>query len=175
LSISSVIAQDEDEATETLEELITAFQNCGPPQAYRVLSPNLWNIVRMQTNGLGCYQQIMAAGPIVETEVIARQDFPLGPLYIIRVYHPSVAADWFVGFNGQTSNVEYLTFQAANQNNEPTIAAGPDRAAGLSNSRQREARPSSPVRTSEPADPDEAALREACRKYPGMCPPRNAD
>lgn len=107
-----------------LHSLISAFQNCGPPQAYQVLSPQLFQLIAAQTNGQGCYPQIRAAGPVQNMQVIDQRQFPIGPLYVVRVFHPNFAVDWFIGFNQFTSRVEYLSFQAA-QGQPPTVATGP--------------------------------------------------
>ena len=107
--------------------LISAFQNCGPPQAYSLLAPQLFSMVYQQTGGSGCYSDIAGAGPIAGMQMLGAQDFPIGPLYLIRVAHQGGAvADWFIGFNRSTGQVEFLRFQAPQQSGPPpSISAGP--------------------------------------------------
>lgn len=106
--------------------LISAFQNCGPPQSYSLLAPNLFGAVYQETSGTGCYSGIQGAGPITGMQMLGAQDFPIGPLYLIRVTHSSGAvADWFVGFNRNTGQVEYLRFQAPQTGQTPSITTGP--------------------------------------------------
>src|SRR5690348_11489019 len=64
-----------------LGQLITAFQNCGPPAVYQMLSPQLFLTIAQQTGGQGCYQQIRAAGPIQNMQILDQRQFPIGPLY----------------------------------------------------------------------------------------------
>jgi hypothetical protein len=109
----------------TLATLISAFQQCGPPQAYQSLAPVLWQTVYMQTGGTGCYAQVASAGAAQDMQIVERKQFPIGPLYVVRVQHQAGIADWFIGFNQATGRVEYLTFQAAQQTSTPTTTAGP--------------------------------------------------
>lgn len=97
-----------------LGTIISAFQNCGPPGVYQMLSPQLLNVVVQQTGGSGCYPAIASAGPVQSMQIVGQQIYPLGPIFVIRVAHTSVIADWTIGFNQFTSKVEYLTFQSAN-------------------------------------------------------------
>lgn len=107
--------------------LISAFQTCGPPQAYSMLAPQLFNGVYQQTGGTGCYQDIAGAGPVTGMQMLGAQDFPIGPLYLIRVSHQSGAvADWFIGFNRMTGQVEFLRYQPPQQSGPPpSISTGP--------------------------------------------------
>lgn len=107
--------------------LISAFQMCGPPQAYSLLAPNLFQGVYQQTGGTGCYADIAGAGPVTGMQMLGAQDFPIGPLYLIRVSHASGAvADWFIGFNRNTGQVEFLRFQAPQTSGPPpSINTGP--------------------------------------------------
>lgn len=138
-----------------LSVLIAAFQNCGPSSAYQMLGPYLFQIIAQQTGGSGCYPQIARAGPITDMQIVQGQQFPVGPLYVIRVQHSSgVRADWFIGFNQVTGQVEYLSFQPV-QGPPPTIAAGPSPSSGG---------PSTPP----PVD-GSAGNGEGCELYPAMC------
>jgi hypothetical protein len=142
-----------------LGQIIQAFQMCGPPAAYQLLSPQLLSIVAQQTGGRGCYPQISQAGPITGMQVLAQQQFPIGPLFIIRVSHAGGSVDWFVGFNQMTGRIESLTFQPAQQQ-PPTIPDGPTPSGGGSPS----PRPSpSPNPSPGPSGGD------GCDLYPAMC------
>lgn len=144
-----------------LGALISAFQNCGPANIYQMLSPQLFNVVFQQTGGSGCYSQIAAAGPIQNLQVIGQQNYPLGPLFVIRVAHPSFAVDWAIGFNQFTSKVEYLTFQSA-QNTPVLPPPGPLPSGG-----------SPPVGGTPPApeggSPTTSGSSDGCDLYPVMC------
>ena len=109
-----------------LGRMIAAFQNCGPPPVYQVLTPQLFQIVAQQTGGSGCYPVIQAAGPVVNMQVLGQQTFPVGPLYLIRVQHQSgVTFDWFMGLNLLINKVQVLMFQPGGGSTMPTIATGP--------------------------------------------------
>lgn len=109
-----------------LGQIIQAFQNCGPPPVYQMLSPQLFQIVAQQTGGSGCYAQIQQAGPITNMQVVSQQQYPVGPLFVVRVSHSSsITADWVIGFNQFTSKIEYLTFQAVPQNQPPVTIPAP--------------------------------------------------
>ena len=164
---SVATAQDFDPKP-VLKSVIEAFQHCGPPAAYQVLSPNLWSIVWQQTGGTGCYGPIAAAGPVTKLEVIDSKTFPLGPLYVVRVYHGDVPADWFVGFNQATGKIEYLTFQSVAPGLKPTVTQGPDPAKTLGGSGPKPPEPD-PKPKPDPK-PNLTAIEEACAKFPVMCP-----
>lgn len=140
-----------------LSQLIQAFQMCGPPQVYQILSPQLFQIVAQQTQGTGCYQQISAAGPVQSMQVISQQQYPIGPIYVVRVNHPGTTADWIIGFNQFTSKVEHLTFQAAQGApvNLPPIAPGPRR--------------TTPQTPSPPTDKPPNTSGDGCDLFPAMC------
>jgi hypothetical protein len=145
----------------SLTNIITAFQRCGPPQAYAVLAPYLFQVVAQQTGGAGCYQAIQAAGPVVHMEVIDSRSFPIGPLYIVRVTHSAgVVADWFIGFNQITGQIEYLSYQAATGSVRPTVQAGPDPDKNLGGVKPPETKPDSSGDKRSPG----------CQKFPEMCP-----
>lgn len=111
----------------TLRRLINAFRNCGPPHAYQILSPQLFQTISMQTGGMGCFPQITAAGSITSMNVEDVEELPAGPIFTVRVSHQSgVVADWFIGFSNFTGKVEYLTFVGASPNAPaPTVKDGP--------------------------------------------------
>lgn len=146
-----------------LGQLISAFQNCGPPAAYQVLSPQLFQLIAMQTNGRGCYPAIAAAGPVQNMQVIDQRQFPIGPLFVVRVFHPNMAVDWFIGFNQFTSKVEYLSFQAA-QTQTPTISTGPTAPIGGSPNPGG----GSPGGGSPPSGGSSGG-GDGCDLYPAMC------
>jgi hypothetical protein len=152
-----------------LSTLISAFQHCGPPQAYQLLSPYLFTLVAQQTAGQGCYAPIAAAGVVTKMEVIDHATFPAGPLYIVRVTHVAGPVDWFIGFDQISSKVIYLTFQSVT-GPTPSVAAGADQSANLGL-----VKPPKPVKpVDEPADSksDEPADSKSasCKKFPQMCP-----
>lgn len=117
-----------------LRQLISAFQVCGPPDVYQMLSPALFQVIAVQTGGMGCYPQIAAAGPIANMQRRDVQLLPAGPVFAVRVTHQNGAvADWFIGLSNWTGRVEYLTFVPAAANSaSPTISAGPVRSDGSS-------------------------------------------
>jgi hypothetical protein len=149
-------AQSGEDPREVLGMLISAFQNCGPPQAYQVLSPQLFNLIAAQTGGSGCYAPIRGAGPVTGMQVIQSQNYPIGPVYLIRVTHQAGPADWFIGFNRSTGRVEYLSFQAAQPGT--TIETGPSPGAGGPSPSDSPTPPPPPG-----DDPD------GCSLYPAMC------
>lgn len=139
----------------TLSTLISAFQNCGPPQAYQLLSPQLYQLIWMQTNGMGCYPQIRAAGPVQGMQIVGQQQFPIGPLFAIRVRHQMTTVDWFIGMNQFTGRVEYLNFQQAQGGTPPPdIETGP-RPGGSGGG--------------VPTPPGTGDGDDGCTLYPSMC------
>lgn len=142
-----------------LRELIQAFQNCGPPVVYQMLSPELFHIIAAQTRGMGCYPQIRAAGQIENMTVLDERMFPNGPVYVIRVEHVAGAVDWFIGFNRYTGKVALLTFQPATST-APTVEAGPQSTQGGGN----------PAGQPQPAPgPQGSDKSNGCKLYPAMC------
>lgn len=140
-----------------LYQLISAFQTCGPPQAYQMLSPYLFQLIAQQTGGSGCYQAMQSAGPVQGMQVIDMRQFPVGPLYAIRVQHQRGAFDWYIGFNQFTSRVEYLSVQpvAAPSAPPPTVEAGP--------------RPGPTTGGSPPPTGGPRSGGDGCELYPAMC------
>ncbi len=136
-----------------LGALIGAFQTCGPSQVYQLLSPQLFNLIAQQTGGRGCYQGIAQAGPINSMQIVGSQIFPIGPLYVVRVQHANITADWFIGFNQITQRVEFLNFQAAQTGSQPPQPADPH--------------PPRPTGGPSPSPP--AGTSDGCQKYPAMC------
>lgn len=181
----SAHAQMPDPKT-SLVNIIEAFQNCGPTQAYQALSPYLFQVIKNQTGGTGCYQQIAMAGPITKTEIIDNQTFPLGPLYIIRVTHyTGIRADWFIGFNAMTGKIEHLTFQSVIESRQPTIDNGPSPESKVGNidepklqdkpkdspkDEPKSQDKSDDKQKEEPKPPLRPNIEELCKKFPAMCP-----
>lgn len=91
-----------------LEGLVLAFQNCGPVDAYSILSPTVFDAVRVQTGSTGCYPQIQAAGPIAGMQLISALQRNEGPLYRIRVFHAAAISDWVLGIDTKTARVDNL-------------------------------------------------------------------
>ncbi len=140
----------------SLRSIITAFQVCGPQQAYHALSPYLFAVVAQQTNGSGCYLAIAQAGPVTSLQVKDRKEFPIGPLYLVRVTHAGgTKADWFIGFNNSTGKIEYLSFQPAFEDEQTSIEEGPDGDAEQI------------VEETDKGDPDAS---DECKRFPRMCP-----
>jgi hypothetical protein len=165
---SPVTAQQFDPRP-SLANIISAFQSCGPPQAYAVLAPYLFQVVAQQTGGAGCYSFIAAAGPVVRMEIIDSRMFPVGPLYIVRVTHSAgVVADWFIGFNQATGQIEYLSYQAATGNVRPTVETGPDIDKNIGGVKPIETK----TNNSDDKKPDSSGTKRspACEKFPEMCP-----
>lgn len=149
--------------------LISAFQMCGPPQAYSLLAPQLFNGVYQQTGGTGCYGDIAGAGSVTNMQMLGAQDFPIGPLYLIRVTHQSGAvADWFIGFNRATGQVEFLRFQAPQTSGPPpSINTGPS--AGGSGPSPAPVPMPAPVGTSGGGGSGGGSGNAGCELYPAMC------
>lgn len=155
LGVNAVFAQAFDPRP-VLGTLISAFQNCGPPAAYQTLSPMLFQLISSQTGGSGCYLAIQAAGPVQSMQVLDQKQFPLGPVYVVRVAHSAGSVDWFIGFNKMTGQIEYLSFQAA-QGQAPTVSTGPSTGSGG---------PGGP----QPPSPDPHGTGDSgCQLYPAMC------
>lgn len=141
----------------TLNTLISAFQNCGPAATYQSLAPELWQVIYMQTGGSGCYAQIQAAGQVQDMQIVDSRQFPVGPVYAVRVSYASGTADWFIGFNQLTGRVQYLTFQPAQGSGPaPTVESGP---------RPTADGPSTPP----PSRPTPNNDGDGCDLYPVMC------
>lgn len=152
LLVTTAQAQQPD-ARQVLASIISAFQNCGPPQAFQWLGAQLYQTVFLQTGGTGCYPQIRQAGPISNIEIMSQQQFPAGPLYQLRVQHPSITVDWFMGVSQFTGRIEYLNYQAAQGGPPPKIETGPNPDGGPS-----------PAPNPEPGQKD-----DGCALYPSMC------
>jgi hypothetical protein len=152
----------------SLNTLISAFQRCGPPAAYQMLSPYLFTLIAQQTGGAGCYSFIAQAGPVTSMEVIDSREFPVGPVFAIRVTHAQGPVDWFIGFNRATGRIEYLSYQNVTSNALPSVRTGPDAAKTIGGQK--------PTTDPDKSDPDDspgsqnADLAKACRKFPQMCP-----
>lgn len=144
-----------------LGQMISAFQNCGPPQVYQMLVPQLFQLIAAQTGGQGCYPAIRAAGPVKNMQLIGQQMFPVGPVYLIRVQHPTVAVDWFMGINQFTNQIQFLSFQPAGAV-MPSIATGPTPTGGGGVPQ------SNPVPSTPPSTPTPPTVTN-CNLYPGMC------
>jgi hypothetical protein len=164
--VLSVPAQAQLDPRAPLGQLITAFQVCGPPQTYQMLSPQLFQLIYQQTGGTGCYQQIAAAGPIVNMQVIDQRQFPVGPVFAIRVTHQSgVQADWFMGINQFTQRIEYLNFQGVGASApQPTVIQGPTQP--QIDTTQLEPPPVDRPRPSPTPGPSN---NPGCELYPVMC------
>lgn len=143
------------DARQLLATIISAFQNCGPPQAFQWLGAQLYQAVFQQTGGTGCYWPIRQAGPISSMRIMSQQQFPAGPIYQIRVQHQSGAVDWFIGISQFTGRIEYLNYQAAQPGPPPDIDSGPKPDGGPS---------PGPDSNPGPNDPS-----DGCSLYPSMC------
>lgn len=146
-----------------LAQLIQAFQNCGPPAVYRMLSPELFQLIGQQTGGRGCYPEIQAAGPIQGMEVIDQKMYPAGPVYVIRVTHSAGAVDWFIGFNQSTGQVALLTFQPATSS-QPKVAEGPQ-----DDSKGGNPTPAAGSGSGSGGDSGSKSSQSGCDLYPAMC------
>src|SRR5262245_50993657 len=116
----------------------------------------LFRSVYQQTGGTGCYPDIAKAGSITQMKVIDSGIFPAGPLFVVRVTHTArVVADWFIGFNQNTGQIGYLSYQAAAKK-RPTVKAGPDAKKNLGGVKPIEKKP----------DNSDDKRSPACQKFP---------
>ncbi len=148
-----------------LWDLIAAFQTCGPPQTFQMLSPQLFQIIAAQTGGRGCYAQIAAAGPVVDMRVIGQQRLPNGTVSAIRVTHQSGPVDWFIGIS-DLGVVEIITFQAAGSS-LPSVGRGPQTPQGGANPPSQPSGPSKPSPST--GGGGAGSDSDGCRLYPSMC------
>lgn len=162
-SISSPVSAQAFDPRPILNNLIFAFQNCGPPQNYQVLSPWLTQTIAQQTGGTGCYSFMAGAGQVTGMQVTSTKEFPIGPLYSIRVFHVAGPVDWLIGFNRITGKVEYLNYQAAIGANPVTVENR------MPNGRIINEPELTPDPDDRPDDEDNE-LSEQCKKFPVMCP-----
>lgn len=140
----------------TLNNLIFGFQNCGPATAFQSLSPAVWQLVYMQTGGRGCYALVASLGAPQGMQIVDSRQFPIGPLYAVRVNHQAGSADWFIGFNQMTGKVEYLNFQPTQTGAAPpSTGTGPEPTASG---------PSAP-----PPSTPSTGSGDGCDLYPAMC------
>lgn len=145
--------------TPILGQLISALQFCGPPQVYQYLGFQLFQTIALQTNNMGCYADIAAAGPVTNMHVINVNQLPAGPVFAVRVNHQSgIVADWYIGLSNYTGRIEYLTFVAANAGSPlPDAHVGPVDAQGTD--------------ISEIKQPDVTPANQSsdCKVYKTMC------
>lgn len=151
----------------SLGVLIAAFQQCGPPQSYQMLSPYLFNLIAQQTGGSGCYSFIAGAGAITDMQVIDSRQYPIGPVYSVRVTHVAGPVDWFIGFSQATGRVEYLTYQTVTSGVLPSVVNGPDSTKNLGGVLPLESPP--PNEPPRPGGETQTELEKACSKFPQMC------
>jgi hypothetical protein len=108
-----VRAQDSVEETErqTLMQLISAFQNCGPPQTYFLLGNFVYQTVYQQTGGTGCYPTLQLLGSLLAVRKISCIQFPAGPVTTFEATHQNGRVVWQIGISKVTDHVEWLSFQ----------------------------------------------------------------
>ncbi|MTH66039.1 hypothetical protein [Paracoccus shanxieyensis] len=98
-----------------LASLISAFQKCGPPEAYQVLEQNVFNIIASQTGGMGCYQAIAVAGPAIDMDLIDQKDHNDGTMSLYRARHAGGnIIDWTIGIRPSTGKVYFISFTPSN-------------------------------------------------------------
>ena len=120
-------------------------------------------MVFQQTGGTGYYVTIAQLGQVTGAQVYGRQEFPVGPVYAVRVNHQYGAVDWYIGFNRATNVIEYIASQAAPVGQPlPQVQTPPPPPS------------TSPVSTPAPAAPavqapPAAKSGEGCDLYPTMC------
>lgn len=147
----------------TLMQLISAFQNCGPPQVYQMLGQQLFQLVSMQTGNTGCYAQIRAAGPVTGMQVLQQQEFPVGPVFLVRVTHQvGGQVDWFIGISRFTNRVEYLAHQPAQGGTSIVNGPAPDAQGPIPTQ-------PNPAPAPNPNPNPGGAQPEGCDVYPTMC------
>jgi hypothetical protein len=166
LAIASPAQAQSFDPRAPLGQLIQAFQVCGPPMVYQMLSPQLFQLIGQQTGGSGCYREIAAAGPIINMQILDYREFPLGPLYVIRVFHNAGPVDWFIGFNRFNGKVESLNFQAG-QSTPPNIGTGPSGGGGGGS--PPNPNPTPPPTSSGGGSTGGGGSSDGCQLYPAMC------
>lgn len=139
-----------------LHSLIQAFQNCGPPYVYQVLSPQLFQSIFAQTGGLGCYAGLQQLGPVVGSQVVGQQPYPSGPIYTVKVQHSAgYRTVWLIGVSNFTQKVEALSFNFDNTQ------------APLDTPRPQPIPSPQPKPDPSPSPPP--APSDGCKLYPAMC------
>jgi hypothetical protein len=135
-----------------LQQVIHTFQNWGPPLVYLMFGTHLFRTVYEQTDGLGCYMDLQAAGPVTELQVSEAHTCPAGPVFEVRVEHKTRAYDWTIGLSNRTGKIELLNYRYANT---PRQRASPG-------PRVESNRTNGESGTS-------ASRLECCKTYPMMC------
>jgi hypothetical protein len=131
-----------------------------------MLSPQLFQLVAQQTNRTGCYQFMRAAGSVTNMQVVEQQQFPVGPMYAIRVTHQTGPVDWYIGFNQFTNRVEALTFKAVSRTAPAPDIDNP----GLTSPRQGTRTGGQPTPRTQPTTSNgDEDTEDGCRLYPAMC------
>jgi hypothetical protein len=130
-----------------------------------MLNPQLFQTIRAQTGGRGCYAEIAAAGPVVDMRVIGQQRLPAGTVSAIRVTHQSGSVDWFIGIT-DLGVVEILTFQPAGSS-LPSVSRGPQQPQGGDNPPSQPSGPSIPGPST--GGGGAGSDSDGCRLYPSMC------
>jgi len=168
-SVTAAPAQVEPDPKQTLLTLTAAFQVGGPQPAFQWFSPSVFQLVYLQTGGSGRYPAIAQLGAATGAQVYGRQEFPVGPVFAVRVQHQVGAVDWYIGFNRVTNQIEYISSQMAT-GGPPQIAAPP---IPTNNPPQVQTPAAAPAQTpaAGPRPPAPGGPQsEACKLYPAMCP-----
>jgi hypothetical protein len=148
-----------------LFQLIAAFQQGGAQPAFQSLSPAMYQTVWSETGGRGFYPLLAQLGLVTGGTVHGRQEFPVGPVYAVRVQHQFGASDWYIGFNRLTNRIEYFASQPAVSNQpEPRLDTPPPPRIDAPPPRQEPR--DTPAKT-PPSKPTESTA--GCDLYPTMC------
>lgn len=162
---------------QSLRTLIPALQHCGPPQAYQILGPQIFNLISAQTGGMGCFQQLQPLGGISDIEELSSVDLPAGPVKTMKVTHSNgMETYWQIGISQFTNKVEFLNFNFVRPQDlpqeapavlpYPSVAGGDAQRPLPSRVEERRRR----ERGEKKDDSDrERQWQEACLVYPAMC------
>ena len=169
-------AQQQRDPVPVLNGMIFQFQTGTPMQNW--YSPQLWQLIAIQTNNTGIYYPLQQFGAVSNIVVNGWIELPVGRIYSMTAFHMNGRSDWRIGINKFTDRVEYADIAfGQNQpyplpsttpiNTQPFPQPGPTGPVPYPGTPQPGPTTPGPT-TPGPTQPD-PGTSEACKLYPDLC------
>lgn len=150
-------AHSQNDPRQILRDIIAQLQ-IGKPNP-RWYSPELWQIIRVQTQDTGIYYQLVQLGKVKSVRIVQQLTMPAGPLYAMQVEHQNGQSSWQLGISNISKRIEYANFSVGSglEIPDPTVGTEP-----IEDSEPTQKPTSDP----KPPEPDDS---EACKMFPNLC------